>query len=60
MQKQIKQIMITGGLSKLNGFEKGITDFTGISIMNKSDLNYSTQGLIKLDKDFEKYKNALK
>lgn len=60
MQKQIKQIMITGGLSKFNGFENGISNFTGISIMNKSDSSYSTQGLFKLDKDFEKYKNALR
>jgi rod shape-determining protein MreB len=60
MKKPINQIMITGGLSKMNGFEKGIADSSGISITNKSDSSYSTQGLIKLDKDFEKYKNALR
>ncbi len=60
MHKQIKQIMILGGLSKLNGFEKGISDFTGISVMNRSVSSYTTDGLFKLDKVFEKYKYALR
>lgn len=52
-KKVINKIYLTGGLSKLSGFEKSLSEKISIPVINKSDSNYHTIGLEILDADFE-------
>ncbi len=58
--KSVSKLVITGGLSKLNGLEKRLADLTSLPILNKSDSDYTLKGLVILDKDFEKNKNIIR
>lgn len=48
---KINSIYITGGLSKLSGLYERLEEITGLTIINKSDINYTLEGLKILDSD---------
>lgn len=56
----VEYICITGGFSKLHGFEKKLSLLTDLRIINKSDSDYALKGLLKLDSNFETNKNSIR
>lgn len=58
--KSIQSVVFTGGLSRINGLEKRISQLTELPILNKSDKNYTIRGLELLDADFESNEKAMK
>jgi hypothetical protein len=43
--KSINKLYLTGGLSRLSGFEKALSDKVSTLVINKSDSNYTLRGL---------------
>jgi len=60
INKPIQSVVIIGGLARVKGFEKRISQLTNLQVMDKSDKDYTLAGLKVFDRDFEKNTKTLR